>query len=64
MVDRTLEERRAYFLERLRIGDKWADHVADMIMKAGKTAYASLSERRITQALGMFAQVEVKHSDR
>jgi DNA modification methylase len=26
--------------------------------------YASLSERRITQALGMFAQVEVKHSDR
>jgi hypothetical protein len=41
MVDRTPEERRAYFLEQLRIGDKWADHVADMIMKAGKPAYAT-----------------------
>lgn len=50
MVDRTPEERRAYFLEQLRIGDKWADHVADMIIKAGKSAYATPTKVAASEA--------------
>ena len=49
-MDRTPDERRAYFLEQLRIGDKWADYVADMIMKAGKSAYATPTKVAASEA--------------
>jgi hypothetical protein len=41
MVDRTHEDRKAYFLEQLKIGDKWADYVAQQITDGGKYAHAT-----------------------
>jgi hypothetical protein len=38
---RTDEERKAYFLQQLAIGDKWAEHVATQITEAGKYAHAT-----------------------
>jgi hypothetical protein len=37
----TEDERRAYFLQQLHIGDKWAEHVARNITECGKYAYAT-----------------------
>jgi hypothetical protein len=35
------EERTAYFLQQLRIGDQWAEFVAGQIREVGKYAYAT-----------------------
>jgi hypothetical protein len=37
----TDQEREAYFLEQLAIGDKWAEYVATKITEAGKYAHAT-----------------------
>lgn len=35
------DERTAYFLQQLRIGDQWAEFVAEQIQEVGKYAYAT-----------------------
>lgn len=35
------EERTAYFLQQLMIGDRWAEFVAEQIQEVGKYAYAT-----------------------
>lgn len=35
------EERTAYFLQQLRIGDRWAEFVAEQIREVGKYAHAT-----------------------
>ena len=37
----TPEERNAYFLEQLKIGDEWAEYVAEKIRQSGKHAEAT-----------------------
>lgn len=37
----TPEERHAYFLEQLKIGDEWAEYVAEKIRQSGKHAEAT-----------------------
>lgn len=54
-------ERRAYFLQQLTIGDKWATHVAAQIMEAGKYAYATPTQ--VAQTPEQIAEFTAKEKD-
>lgn len=53
------EQRRAYFLEQLAIGDEWADHVAKHITMAGKYAHATPTQiARTPEQIAAFTALE------
>jgi hypothetical protein len=57
----TEDERKAYFLQQLHIGDQWAEHVARNITECGKYAYATPTQ--VAETPEQIAEFTAKEKD-